>query len=970
MGLPLYALKYRTLGLNLLSQMIYKKQKLFIAAVAFGLFMPFNSQAQLKTLKQPLKTDQARSANTSNLPLDPAVRTGKLPNGFTYYIRHNTEPKNRVVMYLANKVGSILETDEQQGLAHFMEHMSFNGTKHFPKSELVSYLQKSGVRFGADLNAYTSFDETVYQLPLPTDNPEILKNGIQIMRDWAQEATLETEEINKERGVIMEEKRLGKGASERMQRQTFPLLLNYSRYATRVPIGTEQVLLNFKPETIKAYYKDWYRPNLQALIVVGDINVAEMEKTIKAKFSDLKNPVKEKPRTKYTVPLTGKNQFLAVTDKEMPSTVMQVLIKHKAQDLKTAEDYRASLVKGLFNQILNERYTELSRQADPPFLQGGAGIQDLLGGLDMYAATVVAKPGALEKGFKAVWRESRRAQLFGFTQTELDRAKQNYLSSMEAAVKEKDKTQSESYVKEYLEYFLHQNAAPGIVKENELVTRFIPGISLQEVNAVSKEYIKDINRDIVIMAPEKDKASLPDENKALTWIQSVNEEKLEAFKDNVSTLPLLAGIPAGGKIVKEDKDATLGITTLTLGNGVKVLLKKTDFKNNQILFNAFSRGGTSLYSDADFQSATNAAGAVAAGGVGNFSSTQLDKFLTGKQLGVGPYIGERTQGFNGSATPKDLETALQLIYGYFTEPRKDEEIFKGLIANAKSGLANRGDDPNKVFSDTVSAVLSNYNIRRTGPSLEKINQIDLDKALHIYKERFADASGLTFTFVGSIDEATIKPLLEKYLGSLPSKGRQEEARDLGIHIPEGKISKTVYKGTEQKSTVYMVFSGPFDYSYENDVKMEALKETLEIRMLERLREEESGVYTPSVQVSTSKYPQSRFSMVISFGCAPGNVERLIASALDEVKKAGKNGPSLENINKFKAEDRRSRETELKTNNFWLNYLNGQLINNEPLTQVNDYDDALGKVTVSGLKDIAAKYLNGDNYIRLVLSPEK
>ncbi|PTT01944.1 peptidase M16, partial [Pedobacter sp. HMWF019] len=541
--------------------------------------MPFISQAQLKTLRQPLKASQARSVSTQNLPLDPAVRTGKLPNGFTYYIRHNTEPKNRVVMYLANKVGSILETDEQQGLAHFMEHMSFNGTKHFPKSELVSYLQKSGVRFGADLNAYTSFDETVYQLPLPTDNPEILKNGIQIMRDWAQEATLETEEINKERGVIMEEKRLGKGASERMQRQTFPLLLNHSRYASRVPIGTEQVLLNFKPETIKAYYKDWYRPNLQALIVVGDINVAEMEKTIKAKFSDLKNPVKEKPRTKYTVPLTGKNQFLAVTDKEMPSTVMQVLIKHKAQDLKTAEDYRTSLIKGLFNQILNERYTELSRQADPPFLQGGAGIQDLLGGLDMYAASVVAKPGELEKGFKAVWRESRRAQLFGFTQTELDRAKQNYLSSMEAAVKEKDKTQSESYVKEYLQYFLNQNAAPGITKENELVTRFVPGISLQEVNAVSKEYIKDINRDIIIMAPEKDKASLPDETKALSWIESVNEEKLEAFKDNVSTLPLLAGIPSGGKIVKEDKDATLGLTTLTLSNGVKVLLKKTDFKN-------------------------------------------------------------------------------------------------------------------------------------------------------------------------------------------------------------------------------------------------------------------------------------------------------------------------------------------------------------------------------------------------------
>ncbi|RKR83978.1 zinc protease [Mucilaginibacter gracilis] len=910
------------------------------------------------------------NANGQILPLDPAVRTGKLPNGFTYYIRRNTEPKNRVVMYLANKVGSVLETDEQRGLAHFMEHMSFNGTKHFPKSELVNYLQKSGVRFGADLNASTSFDQTVYQLPLPADNPEILKNGIQIMRDWAQEAILEPNEIDKERGIVMEEKRLGKGASERMQRQTFPLVLNYSRYASRLPIGTEQVLLNFKPDVIKSFYKDWYRPDLQALIVVGDINVAELERTIKTKFSDLKNPIKEKTRTKYTVPLTGRNQFIAVTDKEMPSTVIQVLIKHKAQDLKTAADYRSSLIDGLFNQMLSERYSELSKQADPPFLQGGASIEDLMGGLDMYAVSVVAKPGELEKGFKAVWRESRQAQLFGFTQTELNRAKQNYLSSMEAALKEKNKTQSESYVNEYLQYFLNQTAAPGIVKVNKLVNLYIPGISLQEVNAVSKEYIKDVNRDILIMAPEKDKATLPDEAKVLSWIQSVNEEKLEAFKDNTSALPLLTGSPIGGKIVKEDKDAALGITTLTLNNGVKVLLKKTDFKDNQIVFSAFSKGGTSLYSDSDFQSATNAASLTVAAGVGNYTSTQLRKFLTGKQIGVAPYIGERTQGFNGSATPKDLETALQLVYGYVTEPRKDEDIFKGLVAKTKSGLANRGDDPNMVFSDTVSAVLSNYNIRRTGPSIEKIDQIDLDKAFNIYKERFSDASGLTFIFVGSIDEATLKPLLEKYLGSLPSKGHHDEARDLGIHIPPGKISKTVYKGTEQKSTVYMVFSGPFEYSYENEVKMDAWEEILEIRMLERLREDESGVYAPRVEINTSKYPQERFNMVISFGCAPANVESLIASALDEVKKAGKNGPTQENIDKFKAEGQRTREMGLKNNSSWLTYLNGQLINNEPLTQVNDYDAAIGKVTVSSLKDVAAKYLNGDNYIRLMLLPEK
>lgn len=659
-----------------------------------------------------------------------------------------------------------------------------------------------------------------------------------------------------------------------------------------------------------------------------------------------------------------------VTDKEMTATVVQVMIKHIEPEVKTEQDYRASLLRGLFNQMLNDRYTELSRQADPPFLQGGAVIEALLGGLDTYTATVIAKPGELEKGFKAVWRESCRAQLFGFTQTELDRAKQGYLSNMEAAVKEKDKTQSESYVKEYLQNFLQQTAAPGIVKENDLVQKFIPEITLAELNAVSKDYIQEINRDILIMAPDKEKAVLPDEEKVLSWIASVNDEKMEPFKDDVSTLPLLTNTPVPGRIVKEEKDVKLGITNLTLSNGVKVMLKKTDFKNNQILFKAFSNGGTSLYSDTDFQSAANAAGIVAGGGVGNYNATQLDKFLRGRQLEISPFIGERIQGFNGSAAPQDLETALQVLYGYFTQPRKDGEIFKGIIANEKDGMANRANDPNEVFSDTVSAVLSNYNVRRTGPSLEKINQISLDIAYDIFKERFSNASDFTFTFVGSIDEAQIKPLLEKYLGSLPSNGKNEEAKNLGIRIPDGIISKTVYKGSEQKATVCLVFSGVFDYSYENILKLEAMKEGLEIRMLERLREEESGVYTPSVQASASKLPESRFNLVISFGCAPANVERLVTSAVEEMNKLKKEGPSLQNVNKFKAEDARSRETGIKTNDFWVNYLHEQLITKESFSQVFDYGVTMAKVTPKSIKELANKYLTGENYIKLVLMPEK
>jgi len=911
-----------------------------------------------------ISTSQAQTV----LPLDPAVRTGKLANGFTYYIRHNEEPKNRVVMYLVNKAGSVLEDEDQRGLAHFMEHMSFNGTKHFPHNELVDYLQKAGVRFGADINAYTSFDETVYQLPIPSDKPELLKGGIEIMRDWAQEATLDPVEIDKERGVVLEEKRLGKGAGERMRRVYWPVILNNSRYSVRVPIGLDTVLNNFKRPVIARFYNDWYRPDLQALIIVGDINVDQMEATVKQQFSSLKNPVHEKVRPKYTVPLTGKNQFIAVTDKEMTSTEAEIMIKHKAPELKTAADYRTALVNSLFDQMLSARYAELLRKSDPPFISGSAGISGFMGGLDAYDASVQAKPGELEKGLKAVWRETERLKHFGFTTTELERAKTAYMNEMESAVKEKDKTNSGSYVKEYQAYFLTNSTAPGIDKEYQLTKDDLPGITLTDVNNLATSYITNTNRDILILAPEKDKSSLPDETVVNSWLKAVDEETLTPYKDELSNQPLLSAMPIPGKIQSEEQNKELNITTITLSNGVKVLLKPTDFKNDQIIFSSFASGGTSLYSDADYQSAANAAGVVTAGGAGNYNTGELSKYLEGKQLNVKPYIAERFQGVGGATTPKDLETAMQMIYAYFTEPREDTAIFKGIIARSKAGLANRASDPNSVFSDTVSAVMGNYNIRRTGPTLQKLEAINPDRAYQIYKERFADAGNFTFTFVGSIDMNTIKPLLEKYLGSLPSTNQHEQAKDLNIHAPAGRIEKTVYKGSEPKATVYLVYTGKYDYSPENNVKMDALKETLEIRLLERLREDESGVYSPGVQESTTKLPQQRYSFLIHFGCAPQNAEKLIASTLDEIGKLEKDGPLQENVDKWRAEDKTTFEPALKTNGFWLGYINGQLQNSEPIEQVSGYNALVDHVNPEGLKEMAKKYLNGDNYIRLVLLP--
>ncbi len=936
--------------------------KIYISAVAILISVPsiINAQTTTKT---------AQKAVSEVIPLDPAIKIGKLPNGFTYYIRKNVEPKNRVQLYLANKVGSILENEDQQGLAHFMEHMGFNGTKNFPKNDLVNYLQKAGVRFGADLNAYTSFDETVYQLPIPSDDPEVLKNGLQIMRDWAQDATLDPAEIDKERGVVLEEKRLGKGAQQRLQDKYLPMIFNNSRYSNRLPIGTEDVLKNFSYETIKQFYKDWYRPDMQALIVVGDIDVNAMEAMIKAKFSDLKNPAKPRARTNYTIPLINKNQFMSVTDNEFPVTVAQILIKHPESKLITRTDYRNSIVRSLFNEMLGARFGDLTKQADPPFLQAGANIGGFLAGLDVYNAFVVAKPGELERGFKAVLTETERVQKFGFTQTELDRAKQSYMTNMESSLKEKDKTSSDQLVNEYVRNFLEQEASPGIAYEYDLAKTFTPGISLQDVNQLSKQYITDVNRDVVIMGPEKDKASLPNEATVNGWINNVKQEAITAFVDQVSDKPLLSATLTGGKVVSEKKIPELGITEMTLSNGVRVILKPTDFKNDEISFTAFSPGGSSLYSDADYQSASSATAIVRSGGIAEFNSVQLPKMLTGKKVSVSPYIGERFEGISGSSAPKDLETALQLTYLYFTQPRKDAEIFKGLIAQSKGSLANRENDPNSVFADSVSAILGSYNVRRTGPSLKKVDEISLDRAFDIYKDRFADASDFTFTFVGNFETEKIKPMLEQYLGSLPSTNRKESAKDLGIKIPAGKIDKRVYKGQEPKANVRLVFSGAHTYNEKNNNQLDALAEVLSIKLIERLREDEGGVYGVGARASYSKLPQGRYTMTITFGSAPENVEKLISSTLDEINKIKQNGAQAVDLEKFIAEETRTTETQLKDNGFWLSYINNQLQNEEDPKQVLTYLTSLKELTPAALKEAANTYLSGNNFIRLVLLPE-
>jgi len=910
----------------------------------------------------------ANAIFAQTIPLDTSVHTGTLDNGFTYYIRHNEEPKNRADLYLVNKVGSVLEDPDQQGLAHFMEHMNFNGTTHFPKNELVSYLQKSGIRFGADLNAYTSFDETVYQLPLPTDDTAVLQNGFQIMRDWAQNATLDSVEIQKERGVVLEEERLGRGAGERMQRVYFPVLLNQSRYAERIPIGKVDILNKFPPAAIRRFHDDWYRPDLQALIVVGDIDPVKTEALVKKMFSDLKTPANEKSRTKYTVPLTGRNQFLIVTDKEMQLTELQVLIKHRQEKLITEPDYLRSMQRQLFNQMMSERFSTLAQTPNLPFIEAEAGITGFLGGLDVFSFDMNLKPGKYAEGFKLAWSTIENIKRFGFNAGELERAKQAYVSGEENALRELNKTNSDEYVGEYQRLFLNQEASPGIAWEFQFVKDHIAAVTLEEINALVHEYIRDQDRDILILAAEKEKAILPDSTTVTGWIGEISNQPMTAYADAVSNQQLIAENIVPGKIITTKTNPKIGTTEWKLSNGVRIVLKPTDFKNDEIRFLAFSPGGTSLYSDAEYENASDAA-LIGAFGVRDIDPAKLDKMLSGKILQVDPFIAERRQGIEGYTTPKDLETTLQLVWLRFTAPRKDTAIFNNMISNSREVLATRYNDPKNVFTDTTNYILGAYNYRRSPPTVEKLNQLSLEKMYNIYKERFSDASGFTFFLTGSFNIDSIRPLLEKYLGSLPALNKNEKPRDLGIHIPAGRLTKKVYRGSENKATVKIIFSGNYYFTPENNLTLQAIKEVLSIKITQHLREDESQVYSPSVQVASHKYPTARYAFTVSFGCAPANVEHLIADVEKEIASLRKNGPSLEDINKFKAEYKRVNEIQLRENETWLDYLSTQYENNEDPNQWLDYNTRLNKVTPAEVQNTASQWLSGKNEIRFVLLPE-
>ncbi len=905
------------------------------------------------------------------IPFDSKVRYGKLPNGMTYYIRKNEEPKKRAELYLVNKVGAIQEEDKENGLAHFTEHMAFNGTKNFPKNELVSFLQRAGIKFGDDLNAFTGQDQTVYQLPVPTDSADIFNKAFVVLEDWAHNLSMDGEEIDKERGVILEELRGGKGAQQRMRDKWLPILVGDSKYGKRNIIGTEDILKNFSHETIRNFYKTWYRPDLQAIVAVGDFDIDQVEKTIKQRFGSIPKAVKPKPFGKFPIADFKGSRVAIVTDPEFPYMMAQIITKLPKAEEKTLNDSRESLKRNLFNQMLQARLQELTQQADPPFLFGNASYSGFLGDYDSFFNIAVAKDGNLERAVKAVLDEGVRAKNFGFTETELERAKAHLMTSVEKRFKEKDKTRSASYVNEYMAHFLEENPTPGIEFQYEFVKEQLGGIKINEVNTLANKYLTNDNRTVIVMSSEKDKAKLPNEATVLEWINTAGKG-VTAYVDKVVNKPLVENLPAAGRTVSTKEIPEVGVTELTFSNGVKVVLKPTDFKNDEILIGARSQGGTSLYDDKDFMSAGLSDAVVEESGVGEFSQSALKKYLSGKVVNVSPFVGEIEEGFSGNASPKDVETALQLIYAYFTKPRKDDDVIKGFLNTQRSAIQNMkaSPSPEMVFQDSLNTVLGNYNFRRLPISVERWDMVNADRAYAIYKERFANPADFTFFFTGSFKVEQLKPLLEKYLGALPTQNQKESFRDLGIRAPKGKIDKKVYKGIEQKSQATFVFSGDYDYNDDNNWQLDALEEILNIKLIEVIREKESGVYGIGARASYSKIPAPRYSLRIGYGTGPDRVEELGVKTLAVIDEIKKNGATQADIDKFKAETRRATEVQMKENGFWQNQLIDAYTKGEDPKNLLDWEKQLDKITVASTKAAANKYLSADNFIKVVLLPEK
>ncbi|MES2773265.1 MAG: insulinase family protein [Bacteroidota bacterium] len=906
------------------------------------------------------------------MPVDPKVKIGKLSNGLTYYIRQNKKPEQKVELRLVVNTGSIMEDDDQQGLAHMAEHMAFNGTKNFKKNDIVSFLQKIGVGFGADLNAYTSFDETVYILPIPTDKPDNLEKGFQVLEDWAHQVSYLDEDIEGERAIILEESRLGKGAQDRMFKKLYPKLFAGSKYANRLPIGIDSIIKGFKPDAIRRFYRDWYRPDLMAVMVVGDIDPAKAEEMVKKHFAGLTNPATERPRDFVKIPPYATTDAIIVTDKEATQNVMFLQNSPRLSTPSTTiGGYKKDIVKNIFVAVANQRLQELTQKENPPFVFAGVDFGEFVRGHESFGATVASGTGDPKKSLAAALEEVERIKRFGVTQSELDRAKKSVMANMESAFKEKDKTESGVYVEEYIRNFLSQEAMPGITKEFEYYNALIPAITLQEVNAVANDLQTDSHYMLALTGSEKSAASFPSASDLLATVTTVvNNKDIKAYEEKAIASSLLDKLPKPGKVVKETVNAALKTKTWTLSNGVEVTIKKTDFKNDEILLGARRAGGLGNYGLADKYNAQYASTVVATMGYGNFSPTDLQKVLAGKVASVTANMGPNSDNFSGSSSVKDAETMFQLLYLNATAPRLDTALYKSLAQRARAQMAFMMANPQTAFTDTLNKVLYDRNpMAPEVPRPEIFDKINVNRALAIFKERFGDMTGMHFAIVGNYDEKALKKLVETYVASLPASGKKFTWKDNGVRPVKGKVNLNFNKGEADKSQIVSIHTGELPYSEDMELKADAISEILNIRIIEELREKIQGIYGGGMSGTLRKIPYPSYTFRITLPTGPEKIDTLLYAMNAEIAAIKKDGPSKENLDKVKQQWLEQNKEAMKQNGTWLNEILEVKFPGTDVKRFLEYEKYVNALTPKQVQDAANVLLNGKNVVTAVLRPD-
>ena len=912
------------------------------------------------------------------LAFDPVVIRGTLSNGLSYYIRHNEEPRDRAQISLVVKAGSVHEEEHQRGLAHFVEHMAFNGTERFAKQEIIEYLESIGSTFGADLNAGVSFDYTRYWLEIPTDDAEITETAFQILSDWAYAVTFDPAEVELERGVVLEEWRLGQGFSSRLQDSLLRLLFGASRYTDRAPIGLPEIIESAPVERLREYYERWYRPDLMAIVAVGAFDTALIEAKVKQHFAPPPEgeasqaraavaPATERPR--FDVPGHDAPRIVVFTDPESPGTqfvLIRKLVPASGQDVAAL---RRKVVERLAFMMLNARLFERAQVADPPYLQAASGRSAYVETLDIQTFSAWVEPGGIERGLAAVLEEMQRVRQHGFTDAELAREKSNLLRSVESLYKQRDQTSSAALVGEYVDHFLSGAPVPGIEAEWELYQQLLPQIALAEFEELAASWTQLEDTALLVVRAEATDSRSDDDLAAATLaqLQGASTLAVEPYAEDLEAVPLLATLPTPGTITAEERLEAIEVVKWTLSNGITVFAKQTDFRDDEVVFRAFSPGGHSLVTDEDHVSAVYAAQLVAGSGVGPHDSVTLDKLLAGKRVSVAPYIGELFEGFRGSASPEDMETLFQLITLYATAPRLDPAYYARYEARLRNVAEIRAAQPDSVLFDTANTVLSQHHFRARRLTVELLEELSLERAEAVYADRFVDLGDSTFVFVGAFDWDTLRSLTSTYLASLPSTGRTEQWQDHGVDPPMGLEDHVVRSGLEPRSNTVLVFAGDMAWSRQEALALAVAGEMLGIRLRERVREQLGGTYSISVNASGSSLPDHEYRVSVIFGSDPNRTEELLAEVLVEVDWL-REGGEQKYLDTVKELLRTSRQEQLRENGFWLRQIQAAVQRGEAFTGIVSFDEWLEALTLEQVAAAAQRYFTGDRYVRVVLFP--